>query len=56
MVEMHIGQNVGHRQRMNDVRLTAAAALPFMRLFGVEIGATDQLNLRRTQVLGKPLR
>src|SRR3990167_5314551 len=42
MVHVHVGKNVRHRKRMRDVRLTAAAALAVVGLFGVEVRSADQ--------------
>jgi hypothetical protein len=41
---------------MDNVGLAATAALPFMCLFGVIIGATYLLDLAVAQILGKSLR
>src|SRR5450830_2105969 len=45
MVHVHVGQNIGHRKRMGDIRLAAAAALAVVGLFGVEIRSADQVDL-----------
>lgn len=45
MVHVHVGKNIRHRKRMRDVRLTAAAALAVVGLFGVEIRSADQVDL-----------
>ena len=38
---------------MSHVGFATAAALPIMCLFGVEISATDQIDLIRAQIAGK---
>ena len=45
MVHVHVGENIGHRKRMGDIRLAAAAALAVVGLFGVEIRSADQVDL-----------
>ena len=45
MVHVHVGQNICHRKRMRDIRLTATAALAVVGLFGVEIRSADQVDL-----------
>jgi len=50
MVHVHVGQDIRHRKRMGDVRLTASAALAVVGLFGVEIRSADQVNLVGAEV------
>ena len=47
MVHVHVGENIGDRQRMGDVRFTRAAALAIVGLLGVVEGALDLLDLVR---------
>jgi hypothetical protein len=45
MVKAVIGQYAGYGQWMGNVRLTAAALLAIVCLFGVKIGAANLLDL-----------
>ena len=45
MVHVHVCQDARHSQRVGDVGFAAAAALAVVGLFGVEVGAADQVNL-----------
>ena len=54
MVHVHVGEDAGHGQRVGHVGLAAAAALPIVGLFGVEIGATNQVDLFGAQVGRQP--
>ena len=56
MVEVHLSKNIGDCQRVNNVGLAAAAALPFMCLFRVKVGTTYLFDLTMAQILGKSLR
>lgn len=47
MVHVHVGEDIGDRQRVGHVRLAAAAALPVVGLLGVVVGAADQVDLVR---------
>ena len=53
MVHVHVGENGGNRQGVGNVGLAAAAALPFVGLFSVVIGAPYQIHLLRRQVIGE---
>ncbi len=50
MVHVHVGEDVGYRERMGDVGFTAAPALTVVGLLGVKIGTTDQIDLIRAEV------
>ncbi len=50
MVHVHVGEDVGYRERMGDVGFTAAPALTVVGLLGVEICTTDQIDLIRAEV------
>src|SRR5450830_568185 len=50
MVHVHVGKNIGHRQRMRDVGFAAATALTVMGLFGVEVRPADQVDLVGAEV------
>ena len=50
MVHVHVGKNIGHGKRMRDIRLTAAAALAVVGLFGVEVRSADQVDLVLAEV------
>ncbi len=50
MVHVHVGEDVGDRQRVGHVRFAAAAALPVVGLLGVVVGAADQVDLVRPEV------
>ena len=56
MVEVHFSQDIGNSQGMDNVGLAAAAALPFMCLFGVVIGTTYLFDLAVAQILGQSFR
>src|SRR5690606_30032978 len=55
MVHVHVGKDVRHRQRVGHVGFAAAAALAVVRLLGIEVGATDQIDLIVGQVAGELL-
>jgi hypothetical protein len=50
MVHMHVGKNIRNREWVRDVRLTAAAALAIVSLFGVEVRSADQVDLVLAEV------
>ncbi len=50
MVHVHVGKNIGHRQRVRDVGFAAAAALAVVGLFCVEVRPADQVDLVGTEV------
>ena len=54
MVHVHVGEDAGHGQRVGYVGLATAAALPIVGLFGVEIGAPDQVDLFGAKVGRQP--
>ena len=54
MVHVHVGQDAGHGQRVGHVGLAATAALTIVRLFGVEIGPADQIDLVGAEVGRQP--
>ncbi|MNZ54102.1 hypothetical protein D3C78_719940 [compost metagenome] len=54
MVHVHVGEDAGHGQRMGHIGLAAAAALPIVCLFGVEIGPANQVDLFGAQVGRQP--
>jgi len=50
MVHVHVGEDVGYREGVGDVGFTAAPTLAVMGLFGIEIGAANQVDLVRAEV------
>jgi hypothetical protein len=50
MVHVHVGENVGDRQRMLDIGLAAFARLPFVGIGTETIGAADFSNLISVEV------
>ncbi len=50
MVHVHIGEDIGHRQRVGNVGLTGAPDLPVVRLLGIVIGTAHGVYLFRCQV------
>ena len=50
MVHVHVGEDIGDRQRVGDVRIAGTAVLPFMCLLGKMISAYDLADLFVVQV------
>ena len=50
MVHVHVGKDVGHRQRMGDIGFATAPALTIVGLLGVVVGPADQVDLIRSQI------
>ena len=50
MVHMHVGKDIGHCQRVRDIRLATASALAVVGLFCVEVRPADQIDLVRAEV------
>ena len=44
-VEPHVGEDVGHLERMDEVRLTGSANLPFVFVGGEHVGTAQQLRV-----------
>ncbi|KPW26109.1 Uncharacterized protein ALO83_04869 [Pseudomonas cannabina pv. alisalensis] len=45
MVHVHVGKNIGHRERVGYIGFAAATALAVVGLFGIEIRSADQIDL-----------
>src|SRR5690606_16479939 len=45
VVHVHVGEDAGNGEGMRDVGFAGAPALAGMRLFGVEVGPADQIDL-----------
>jgi len=56
MVHVHVGEDVGYREWVSDVRLTATPALAVMGLLGKEIGTADQVDLVWIEVSRQAIR
>ena len=54
LVELELGQDAGHRQGMNQVRLARHAHLPLMHLGRVHVGLFDHVQVRRGMVGADP--
>ena len=50
MVHVHVRENVGHGQRVGDVRVPGAPVLAFMGLLGEMVGAYDLGDLLVVQI------
>ena len=50
MVHVHVGEDVGHGQRVGDVRVPGAAVLPLVRLLGKMVCAYDLGDLIVVQI------
>ncbi len=55
MVHMHGGEDIGDRQGMGNVGFAAAAELPVMGLFRVEVSALDPIDLIGLEVGGQSM-
>ena len=44
-IQPHLDHNLGHRNRMDDIRLAVFALLPFVRVRGALIGCTDLADI-----------
>ena len=50
MVHVHVGEDVGHRQRVSDVRIPGSAVLAFVCLLGKMVSVYDLGDLIIVQV------
>ena len=49
-IEPHVGDDVRHRNRMDEVRITRLAALPVVHARGIDVGLVDQIGIRSGMV------